>query len=68
MFRILIVDDERIILNGIRMMIQEGCGLSFPTEVVTASNVPQAVEVLEAGEQLKDVPWQEPLGKDSETP
>ena len=27
-----------------------------------------AVEVLEAGEQLKDVPWQEPLGKDSETP
>lgn len=48
MFRILIVDDERIILNGIRMMIQEGCGLSFPTEVVTASNVPQAVEVLEA--------------------
>lgn len=48
MFRILIVDDERIILNGIRMMIQEGCDLSFPTEVVTASNVPQAVEVLEA--------------------
>lgn len=47
MFRILIVDDERIILNGIRMMIQEGCELPFPTEVVTASNVPQAVEVLE---------------------
>ena len=29
MLRILIVDDERVILNGIRMMIEEELELSF---------------------------------------
>ncbi len=47
MFRILIVDDERIILNGIRMMIEEELKLAFPTDIVTASNAPQALELLE---------------------
>ena len=31
MLRILIVDDERIILNGIRMMIENELELPFPT-------------------------------------
>lgn len=47
MLRILIVDDERIILNGIRMMIENELELPFPTDIVTASNVPQAIEMLE---------------------
>lgn len=46
MFRILIVDDERIILNGIRRMIQEELQLSFETDIVTASNALQALELL----------------------
>lgn len=41
MFRILIVDDERIVLNGIRRMIEEDLELTFPMDIVTASNVPQ---------------------------
>ena len=41
MFRILIVDDERIVLNGVRMMIEEDLALSFPTDIATASNGPQ---------------------------
>lgn len=47
MLRILIVDDERIILNGIRMMIEDDLGLTFPTEIVTASNAPQAIDLLD---------------------
>ena len=46
MFRILIVDDERIILNGVRMMIEEDLCLPFPTDIATASNGPQALELL----------------------
>lgn len=46
MLRILIVDDERIILNGIRMMIEEDIELTFPTDIVIASNAPQAIELL----------------------
>ncbi len=46
MLRIMIVDDERIILNGIRMMIENDLGLSFSTDIVTASNVPQALDLL----------------------
>ncbi len=46
MFRILIVDDERIVLNGVRMMIEEDLNLSFPTDIATASNGPQALELL----------------------
>ena len=46
MFRILIVDDERIVLNGVRMMIEEDLALSFPTDIATASNGPQALELL----------------------
>ena len=38
MFRILIVDDERIVLNGIRRMIEEDLELTFPMDIVTASN------------------------------
>ncbi len=48
MFRILIVDDERIVLNGIRMMIEEELGLEFPVDIVTASHVPQAVALLDS--------------------
>lgn len=48
MFRILIVDDERIVLNGIRMMIEEEMEITFPMDIVTASNVPQAIELLES--------------------
>ena len=47
MFRILIVDDERIVLNGVRMMIEEDLGLSFPTDIAIASNGPQALELLQ---------------------
>ena len=47
MFRILIVDDERIILNGIRMMIEEELELAFPIDIVTASNALQALELFE---------------------
>lgn len=47
MFRILIVDDERIILNGIRMMIEEKLKFSFPIDIAVASNVPQAIELLD---------------------
>lgn len=45
MFRILIVDDERIVLNGIRMMIEQNLGLGFSVDIVTVSNVPQAMEL-----------------------
>lgn len=48
MFRILIVDDERIVLNGIRMMIEEEMEITFPMDIVTVSNVPQAIELLES--------------------
>lgn len=48
MFRILIVDDERIVLNGIRMMIEEDLEITFPMDIVTASNVPQAIELLDS--------------------
>ena len=37
MFRILIVDDERIVLNGVRMMIEVDLALSFSTDFATAS-------------------------------
>ena len=46
MFRILIVDDERIVLNGVRMMIEEDLALSCPTDIATASNGPQALDLL----------------------
>lgn len=48
MFRILIVDDERIILNGIRMLIEEELQLSFATDIAVASNVPKAKELFDA--------------------
>lgn len=48
MFRILIVDDERIVLNGIRMLIEEDLELAFPMDIVTASNVPLAIELLDS--------------------
>ena len=47
MFRILIVDDEHIILNGCSFMIKETLELPFPVEVLTANNVPQAISILE---------------------
>lgn len=47
MFQIMIVDDERIILNGCRMMIQELLKLPFSVDIVTATNVPQAISILE---------------------
>ncbi|MEI3193635.1 MAG: response regulator [Lachnospiraceae bacterium] len=47
MFRILIVDDERIVLNGVRMMIEEDLNLSFSTDIALASNGPQALELLQ---------------------
>lgn len=47
MFSILIVDDERIVLNGVRMMIEESLSLSFPVDIALASNAPQALELLQ---------------------
>ena len=47
MFQILIVDDERIILNGCSFMIKELLDLSFPVEVSLANNVPEAMSFLE---------------------
>lgn len=47
MFRILIVDDEHIILNGCRLMIQEILNLPFDTEVSVANNVPEAISILD---------------------
>lgn len=46
MFRLLIVDDERIILNGIRLMIEKKPNLSFGVDIAIASNVPEALEIL----------------------
>lgn len=46
MFRIMIVDDERIILNGIHMMIENELNLTFPTDIVTAANGLQALDYL----------------------
>ena len=47
MFRILIVDDERIILNGCSLMIRELLDLPFPVDILTASDVPAAIKLLE---------------------
>lgn len=47
MLRILIVDDEQIVLQGIRMMIERKMRLSFPIDIVTASNVPKALNLLQ---------------------
>ena len=47
MFRILIVDDERVILNGCRFMIEKKMNLSFPVEVLTASNAETALRLVE---------------------
>jgi len=47
MFRILIVDDEQIILNGIRFMIERKINLGFDVEVVTADYVEKAIDILE---------------------
>ena len=46
MLRIMIIDDERIILNGLHMMIEDDLELPFSTDIVTASNVPKAIEFL----------------------
>ena len=46
MLRILIVDDEIIILEGIQRVIQEDLELTFQTEIVTASNALEAINVL----------------------
>lgn len=47
MFRILIVDDEHLILNGCGFMIQEILNFPFPVEVQLANNVPEALSLLE---------------------
>lgn len=47
MFQILIVDDERIILNGCRFMIEELLDFAFPIQVLSAINVPEAITILE---------------------
>lgn len=48
MFKIMLVDDERIVLNGIKRMIEEELELEFPVEIITATNVPQALELLDS--------------------
>lgn len=48
MFRIMLVDDERIVLNGIKRMIEDELELEFPVDIITATNVPQALELLES--------------------
>ena len=46
MFKIMIVDDELIILNGLRTMLENCSEITFPVDIVTASNVPTAIELL----------------------
>ena len=46
MFRILVVDDEKIILEGLRIMICDKLDLPFSVEVATAVSVRQALEVM----------------------
>ena len=46
MFKILIVDDERIILNGIQALIQKRLHVDFPIDIATATNVFEALEIL----------------------
>ena len=48
MLRILLVDDEKIILNGIRQMIQKGIGQEFSIEVAIACSVPEAMKALDS--------------------
>ena len=48
MFRILIVDDERIILNGCKLMITDMLSFDFPVEVFLADSVREALLVLDA--------------------
>lgn len=47
MFRILIVDDEEMILKGIRLMIEKKINLDFDVDVAVANNVEQARVILE---------------------
>ncbi len=44
--KILIVDDEHIILNGISLMIQKKLDLDFPVETAISTNVPDALEIM----------------------
>lgn len=46
MFNLLIVDDEKIILNGIRVMITDFLEFSFPIKIETANNAPEAIKKL----------------------
>lgn len=46
MFRLMIVDDEKVILNGIRAMIEKRLNLPFPVDISTASSVASALEIL----------------------
>ena len=47
MFRILVVDDEEMILKGIRLMIEKKIDLEFPVDVRGVSSVEQAKAILE---------------------
>lgn len=44
--KILIVDDEKVILNGLAAMIQKKLKLPFEVDLALASNVPEALEIL----------------------
>ena len=47
MFQILIVDDEPVILNGCRLMLEKKMDLPFPLEVYTANGAESALAILE---------------------
>ena len=46
MFRILIVDDEKIVLNGIKLLIEKRMQLPFVPDIAIASSAATALELL----------------------
>lgn len=50
MLTILIVDDERLILNGCRIMIERNLKFPFPIQVFTANKATDAIELLKENE------------------
>lgn len=46
MFQILVVDDEQMILNGIKLIIEEILSFPFSISVLSANGVPSAMNLL----------------------
>ena len=50
MLTILIIDDERLILNGCRIMIERDLKFTFPIQVFTSNKATEALELLQKNE------------------